>query len=115
MQNTTERAKVKCLSAGARTQLLVAKAASFPWANTLLKHYDAVLGKVKDIISFEFIMVLSSTPLSNLTELFGTLERTVEKFSWVPHDVAIQKAVAMDKKQQNSVKNLQFSQFACWR
>ena len=67
--------------ADAWCQLMVAKTAFTIWVNALLKCYDAVLGKMKDNISFDLFIELHSAPLSDSAELFslGALERAAEK------------------------------------
>ena len=57
-------------------KFLVARAASTIWVNALLKHRDAILGKVEDSVSFESFMELRNTSLSGSMELFphGALE-----------------------------------------
>ena len=72
--------RLKCLFvAGVYCQLLVAKTALPIWANLLLKHQDAVLGKIKDDISFESFMDLQNFLLSGSVKLF--LKEAIEKFS----------------------------------
>ena len=82
-----------------------------------IKRHNAVLGEVKDNISFESCMELCNAPLSSLTELFlnGALGREAEKSSRVLHDKVTRKAVTMQKKQQKPSKKIQFSQLAPWR
>ena len=86
--------------AGGRCQLLVAKIASALWINLVLKQRDAVMGKVKDSISFESFMDLRNARLCNLTELFPSeiLEKAVVKSSRVLHDEVIRNAVSQDKQ-----------------
>ena len=79
--DTSEKAKVQhLLVVSARMQLLVAKTASTIWANSTLKWCDAMLGKVKDNISFELFIELCNGLLSGSTELFpqGALQRAAK-------------------------------------
>ena len=69
-RDSSNTAKVRHFVMDAKCQLLVAKTASTIWANTLLKHCDAVHGKVKDNISFESFMELHNAPLPDSAELF---------------------------------------------
>ena len=86
LMDTSKRAKVKRpFVAGARIRLLVVKTAPIIWANALLKSCDAILGKVKDNLSFESYIELGNAPISCLTELFSwsASERAAEKSSQV--------------------------------
>ena len=95
----------------------MAMTASINWSHLAFKLHNAVLGEVKDNISFESCMELCNAPLSSLTELFlnGALGREAEKSSRVLHDKVTRKAVTMQKKQQKHSKKIQFSQPAPWR
>ena len=100
LKSTDDARLVHCPSlAGARCLLLVAKTASTLWANVVLKHWDAVLAKVKVSVSFESFMDLRNAMISSRTELFpaDVLDKAIEKSSKVLHDEAIQKAVSGDK------------------
>ena len=74
--------------AGARCKLLVAKTASTLWVSPVLKRRDAVLAKLKDLISFESFMDFRNARLSNSIKLFPVdiLEKAVYKPSRVLHD-----------------------------
>ena len=112
LQSSSDARLVRHLSlAGARCQLLVAKTASTPWANFVLKRRNVVLAKVKDPISF---MDLRNARLSNSTKPFPVdiLEKEVERSSKVLHDEAIHKAMSQEKPQYK-VKKLHFSQPSC--
>ena len=63
MHDTSERAEVQCLFiTGVRMQLSDGMITSIVWTDLMLKHHNAVLQKVKDNISFESFMELSSAP-----------------------------------------------------
>ena len=83
----------------------MAKTAFTIWPNDLVKLHIAVLGKVKNNIRFES-MVLHNTPLCDLTELVlqGTLERAAEKLSCVVHAETVQKTVWMDRRHKKPEK-----------
>ena len=109
----SDMAKVRLLFVeGARCQLRVAKTVSTICVNALLKRCDAILGKVKNNISYESFMELCNTSFLDSTELFlqDTLERAIEKLSCVFHDEEIWKIVSIDKGQKKSAKKLQFTQ-----
>ena len=71
VKSTDDACLVRCLSlARARCQLLVAKTALTLWANVMLKHRDAVLARVEDLMSFESFMDLRNAESSARSELF---------------------------------------------
>ena len=116
LKNRSDTVRVKCLFfEGAQCQLLVVKTVSTVWANLLLKCHDAVLGKLKDNMSFESFMDLCSVLESGSAELFPqeALERALEKSSCVFHDEAIREVVTIDKLLRKPTKRLQFSHAAC--
>ena len=98
--------------AGIRCQLLVGRTSSNIWAISLLMFCNAVLGKVKDNISFESFVELHNVLFSSSAELFpvGVLKRAAEKTSRVFHNEAIRKVVSMDKPWKKPLKHLQFIQ-----
>ena len=66
---------------GAHCKFLVFKTALTMWASLLLKCCDAVLGKLKDNMSFDSFMELLNACLSGCSELFPrrSLGKAVEK------------------------------------
>ena len=100
--------------AGVCCQIQVAETASTFWDNFLLKHHDAILGKIKDDISFESFMDLRNSLFSGSAELFPkeTVEKAIEKSSHILHDMAIRKAMSQNRPAKKHAKQLQFSQFS---
>ena len=82
---------------GARCRLLVARTSSSIWVNLLLKCRDAVLGKLKDNVSFDSVMELCNTAPSSSYDLFprDSLDKVVEKSSRILHEEAIRKVVSL--------------------
>ena len=84
MKDSSEITRVNHLFvAGTHCQLLVAKMALTVWANIVIKHCHAILGRHEDNMLLESFMDLRNMSLSASSKLFPkeALEKVVEKLS----------------------------------
>ena len=70
------------------------------WANFMINHQDAVLGYLKNHMSFESSVDLQNAPLLGSFELFP--KEALEKSSTILHNEAICKAVSLEKPPKKS-------------
>ena len=78
---------------------MVACISSVLWANTVLKHQDAVLSRVKHNLTYNACMELGNTPINRAQQFFQTdlVTKADEKPICALHDEAIWKVVSFEK------------------